>query len=129
MASFDHVMYYILTEGIDYALEGNSIHFTSYRDTYGHLNATLVAEFSVNPPRTEACANITILDDAILERITSKDFTVHFDSRSLPRERMMIESGVTVTILDDDSKCCTHDLCTVLCRDKLHVLKQIKTHV
>ena len=95
--------HFLHTEGIDYQLDGSYIHFPSYLDTYGHLDSALVAQFAVNPPRTDACANITILDDILLERVTSKQFTVHFGSLSLPSERLRIESAITVTILEDDS--------------------------
>ena len=94
----------ISTEGTDYTLENSNIRFPSYLDVYGTLDATQIAEFTANPPRIVECANITIVDDEVLENIASKEFVVHFSSDSLPSDVLKIESGVTVTIHDDDCK-------------------------
>lgn len=103
-----HVTYLFPTGDIDYRLENDVIHFPSYLDTYGHLNASMVAEFSITPPRTERCGAIAIVDDEILEEIADKQFTVQFDTNSLPPGvQMTMGSELTVTIHDDDSKCWT----------------------
>ena len=90
------------TEGVDYAISSDTIHFPSYLSKYGHLTPEEVEQFSLSPPVATGCVSITILDDDVLERIPSKSFAVHFTSDSLPRRQLKIESGIIVTIQDDD---------------------------
>jgi hypothetical protein len=90
------------TEGVDYEILNNTIHFPSYLTTYGHLTAAQVSQFIKNPPPNEACVAIRIIDDNVLERVASKTFVVNFTSDSLAENRINVTSGVTVTIQDDD---------------------------
>ena len=82
----------------------DKILFESYLSTYGHLNASQVTEFSRRPPVITECVDIAIIDDDVLEQIESKEFTVFFSSDSLPSNRLLIESGVSITIYDNDSE-------------------------
>ena len=90
------------TAGVDYEIINSTIHFPSYLSVYGHLSAAQVAEFAVNPPVTTHCAGISIIDDNVLERTSTKIFSVQFSTESLEENRVIIESGVTITINDDD---------------------------
>ena len=94
----------ISTEGIDYVITDDKIRFESYLSTYGHLNASQVTEFSRRPPVITECVDIAIVDDDILEQVKSKEFSVFFSSDSLSSDRLLIESGVRITIHDNDSE-------------------------
>lgn len=90
-------------EGVEYRMDSRFLHFPSYLTTYGHLSQEQVELFSITPPDTRACANITILDDDIVEQLTHKSFTVHFSSDSLTDDTLELPSeGITITVLDDD---------------------------
>ena len=93
-------------------MDSRFLYFPSYLTTYGHLSQEQVELFSVNPPDTHACTNITILDDDVVEQLTQKSFTVHFTSESLSYDRLELPSeGVTITVQDDDgmnSYMCIH---------------------
>jgi hypothetical protein len=69
---------------------------------YGHLSAAQVAQFAIDPPVTTQCVAVRIIDDDVLEQTTSKIFHVQFSTESLEADRIFIESGITVTIEDDD---------------------------
>ena len=45
---------------------------------------------------------VRIIDDDVLEQTSSKIFHVEFSTESLEADRIFIESGITVTIEDDD---------------------------
>ena len=103
------------TEGVDYEILNRTIHFPSYLTVYGHLNAVEVAQFALNPPVTTHCVPVRIIDDSILEATSSKVFHIQFSTESLDADRITIESGVTVTIQDDDREleCCVAECVSI----------------
>lgn len=94
----------ISAEGVDYLIENENIRFDSYLSTYGHLTTEQVTQFATDPPHVRECVNITIIDDDVVEQVKNKVFVVNFTSNSLIRDRLVIESVVTVTIHDNDRK-------------------------
>ena len=107
------------TAGVDYELVNKTLHFPSYLSIYGHLSAEQVAQFAVSPPVATQCVDVRIIDDDVLERISSKTFRIElFSEDAQLKDRIVIESNVSVTIEDDDREftvCVYLSVCVCVC--------------